>query len=134
MKHLIYVLFVLLLCSIGNAQDMTLLHINAKWNQSNNYDLKGIKNCKIKMALLEDLVPSMKAQIKSVPTIILLDKYGKPRGQWKAGLSFKVEMEEKDAKESYDLAQKAHSMSKEQMKMMLERETGPSDRFSSSFG
>jgi hypothetical protein len=91
MKHLIYVLFVLLLCSMGNAQDMTLLHINAKWNQSNNYDLKGIKNCKIKMALLEDLVPLMKAQIKSVPTIILLDKYGKPRGQWKAGLSFKVE-------------------------------------------
>ena len=90
MKHLIYVLFVLLLCSIGNAQDLTLLHINAKWNQSNNYNLKGIKNCKVKMTLLEDLVPSMKAQIKSVPTIILLDQYGKPRGQWKADLSFKI--------------------------------------------
>lgn len=51
-----------------------------------------------------------------------------------SGLSFKVEMEENDAKESYDMAQKAHSMSKEQMKMMLERENGPSDRFSSSFG
>ena len=51
-----------------------------------------------------------------------------------SGLSFNVEMEEKDAKESYEMAQKAHSMSKEQMKMMLERETGPSDRFSSSFG
>ena len=51
-----------------------------------------------------------------------------------SGLSFQIEMSEKDAKESYELAQKAHSMSKEQMKMMLERETGPSDRFSSSFG
>ena len=51
-----------------------------------------------------------------------------------SGLSFQVEMSENDAKESYDMAQKAHSMSKEQMKMMLERETGPSDRFSSSFG
>jgi hypothetical protein len=51
-----------------------------------------------------------------------------------SGLSFHVEMEENDAKESYEMAQKAHSMSKEQMKMMLERETGPSDRFSSSFG
>ena len=70
MKHLIYVLFVLLLCSIGNAQDMTLLHIKRKMGiNQNNYDLKGIKNCKIKMALLEDLIPSMKAQIKSVPTI-----------------------------------------------------------------
>ena len=51
-----------------------------------------------------------------------------------SGLSFQVEMSEEDAKDSYEMAQKAHSMSKEQMKMMLERETGPSDRFSSSFG
>ena len=51
-----------------------------------------------------------------------------------SGLSFQIEMDEKDAKESYEMAQKAHSMSKEQMKMMLERETGPTDRFSSSFG
>tara|TARA_B100001559_G_C16127932_1_gene451574 strand:+ start:262 stop:528 length:267 start_codon:yes stop_codon:yes gene_type:complete len=51
-----------------------------------------------------------------------------------SGLSFQIEMSEEDAKESYEMAQKAHSMSKEQMKMMLERETGPSDRFSSSFG
>ena len=90
MKHLIYVLFILLLCSIGNAQDLTLLHINAKWNQPNNFDLKGIQNCKVRYALLEDQVPSLKAQIKSVPIIILLDKNGKPRGQWVANLSFKI--------------------------------------------
>ena len=77
MKHLIYVIFVLFICSI-NAQDLTLLHINAKWNQSNNYDLKGLKNCKVRMTLIEDLNPSMRAQIKSLPTIILLDKNGKP--------------------------------------------------------
>jgi hypothetical protein len=51
-----------------------------------------------------------------------------------SGLSFQIDMHEDDAKEAYEMAQKAHSMSKEQMKMMLERETGPSDRFSSSFG
>ena len=51
-----------------------------------------------------------------------------------SGLNFQIEMDEKDASESYEMAQKAHSMSKEQMKMMLERETGPTDRFSSSFG
>ena len=51
-----------------------------------------------------------------------------------SGLSFQIEMSEGDSKDSYEMAQKAHSMSKEQMKMMLERETGPSDRFSSSFG
>ena len=40
-----------------------------------------------------------------------------------SGHSFKIEM-----------AEKAHLMSKDQMKMMLDRETGPTDRFSSSFG
>ena len=51
-----------------------------------------------------------------------------------SGHSYRIEMAEKDAKESYDMAEKAHLMSKDQMKMMLERETGPTDRFSSSFG
>lgn len=89
MKHLIYVLFVLLVCSL-NAQDLTLMHINAKWNQSNNFNLRGIKNCKIQYALLEDQAPSIRKQIKSVPVIILLDENGKPRGQWKADISFKI--------------------------------------------
>lgn len=89
MKHLIYVFFVLFLCSL-NAQDLTLMHINAKWNQSNNYNLRGIKNCKIQYALLEDQAPSIRKQIKAVPIIILLDKNGKPRGQWKADISFKI--------------------------------------------
>ena len=41
---------------------------------------------------LEDQAPSLRAQITSVPIILLLDKNGKPRGQWKAGLSFKIEV------------------------------------------
>jgi len=89
MKHLIYVFFVLFLCSL-NAQDLTLMHINAKWNQSNNYNLRGIKNVKIQYALLEDQAPSIRKQIKAVPIIILLDENGKPRGQWKADISFKI--------------------------------------------
>ena len=68
-----------------------------------------------------------------VNIIAIFPKGGKESVMF-SGLSFLVELEENDAKESYEMAQKAHSMSKEQMKMMLERETGPSDRFSSSFG
>ena len=89
MKNLICVFFVFFMCFL-NAQDLTLMHVNAKWNQSNNYNLRGVKNCKIQYALLEDQAPSLRAQITSVPIIILLDKNGKPRGQWKAGLSFKI--------------------------------------------
>jgi len=90
MKKIIIVLIALFAFVQINAQDFTLLHINAKWNQSNNFNLRGIKNCKIQMALLEDQAPSIRSQIKAVPVIILLDKYGKPRGQWKADLSFKI--------------------------------------------
>ena len=91
MKNLICVFFVFFMCFL-NAQDLTLMHVNAKWNQSNNYHLRGVKNCKIQYALLEDQAPSLRAQITSVPIIILLDKNGKPRGQWKAGLSFKIDV------------------------------------------
>jgi len=89
MKNLITI--ILLMFAFGaNGQDYTLMHINAKWNESNNFNLRGIKGAKIQMAYLEDQTPSLKSQIKSVPVIILLDKAGKPRGQWKANLSFKI--------------------------------------------
>ena len=68
-----------------------------------------------------------------VGLLALFPKDGKESIMY-SGLSFQIEMDEGSAKESYEKAQKAHSMSKEQMKMMLERETGPTDRFSSSFG
>ena len=90
MKHFIYIFF-LLSTWFSYTQDIKIMHINAKWNQSNNYNLRGLKNCKVQYVLLEDQAPSLRAQISSVPIIILLDKNGKPRGQWKAGLSFKIE-------------------------------------------
>ena len=89
MKNLITIIL-WLSALLATAQDYTLMHINAKWNQSNNFDLRGIKEAKVQFALLEDQAPSLRAQIKSVPIIILLDKEGKPRGQWKANLSFKI--------------------------------------------
>ena len=99
MKNLMYVLFVLFVFVQSNAQDLTLLHINAKWNQSNDFNLRGIKNVKVQMAFLEDQIPSIKEQIKSVPTIILLDKNGKPRGQWQADLTFKLTVKQEEVQE-----------------------------------
>jgi len=89
MKNLITIILTFF-ALVATAQDYTLMHINAQWNQSNNFDLRGIKEAKVQFALLEDQAPSLRAQIKSVPIIILLDKEGKPRGQWKANLSFKI--------------------------------------------
>lgn len=92
MKKLILCVIFVLVAVFVKAQELTLMHVNAKWNQGNNYNLRGVKNCKIQYALLEDQAPSLRAQITSVPIIILLDKNGKPRGQWKAGLSFKIDV------------------------------------------
>jgi len=95
MKNLITILLLFVAANI-TAQDLTLLHINAKWNAKNNYDLKGINNAKVQNAFLEDQKESIKKGITSVPVILLLDKYGKPRGQWKADLSFKITIPKED--------------------------------------
>jgi len=92
MKNLITIIL-LMFAFTATAQDLTLLHVNAKWNESNDYDLRGIKHAKIIMARLEDQKASLKQSIRSVPTVVLLDKNGRPLGQWAAGLNFKLILE-----------------------------------------
>tara|TARA_R100001509_G_C4861675_1_gene213605 strand:+ start:913 stop:1257 length:345 start_codon:yes stop_codon:yes gene_type:complete len=105
MKHLIYVLFVLFVCAITNAQDFTILHINSGWNSSNDYPhldkLRGVEILKVK---LEEQPPNIKSQIKSVPTIILFDADQRPKGQWAAGLSFKLDVEPEKIQDWIDKA------------------------------
>jgi hypothetical protein len=72
-------------------------------------------------------------EFQSNPEVNLLSIFTGKNSTIFSGLSFQIEMHEDDSKEAYEMARKSHSMSKEQMKMMLERETGPTDRFSSSF-
>ena len=75
MKNLITTILLFVAANV-TAQDLTLLHINAKWNSSNDYNLDRIRNAKVTMAKLEDQKPELKAQIKAVPTIILIGKDG----------------------------------------------------------
>ena len=91
MKNLILIL-TLLVSAYTYSQDVTILHINAKWNTSNDYNLDRIRNAKVLKVFLEEQKADFKAQIKSVPTIVLIGKDGKPKGQWSAGLSFKLEV------------------------------------------
>ena len=53
MKNLITIIL-LMFAFVANAQDITLLHVNAKWNQSNDYNLRGIRHAKVLMVNLED--------------------------------------------------------------------------------
>jgi len=90
MKNLITILL-LMFAFVASAQDITLLHVNAKWNQSNDYNLDRIRNAKVLMVNLEDQKEELKSQIKAVPTIVIIGKDGKPKGQWQADLSFPLE-------------------------------------------
>ena len=78
MKNLITILLLFFAVNI-QAQSIKLIHINAKWNQDNNYPhLRGLKNVDIQMAFLEDQTADLRSKIKAVPVILLIDKNGKP--------------------------------------------------------
>ena len=99
MKNLITILLLFFAVNI-QAQSIKLIHINAKWNQENNYPhLRGLKNVNIQMVFLEDQTQELKSKIKAVPVILLIDKNGKPRGQWQADLTFKLTIEQEKVQE-----------------------------------
>ena len=101
-------LFILLFSYFSNAQ-YEVLHINSAWNTRHNLDLSGIKNAKIKYLLLEEQTPSFKQQIKSVPTIIVLDKNKKTKGVWNGGIALKLNITKQDIQDHIDklIAQEA---------------------------
>ena len=59
-------LFFFLMPFLVQAQDLTLLQINAKWNEGNNVDLSPY-NVTTKYAYLEDQNPDLKGKINAVP-------------------------------------------------------------------
>ena len=81
-------LFFFLMPFLVQAQDLTLLQINAKWNEGNNVDLSPY-NVTTKYAYLEDQNPDLKDKINAVPVVILY-KGNTPVHQWNADLSFKL--------------------------------------------
>ena len=105
MKHLLYVLFVLLVCSL-NAQDTTVLQINAKWNSRNNYDLSKIKNAVIKFSYLKDQPADIRKNITAVPVIAIIDKNGKVRMQYVADLSFKIQATKQEIQDVVNIISK----------------------------
>jgi len=71
------------------SQDITILQVNAKWNQHNDMQIKGVKGAKIQYAVLEDQSIKFQKAIKSVPAILI---YKDQSLVWKkeAGLTLKL--------------------------------------------
>ena len=85
----------ILLSLYSQAQEYSLLEINAKWNASNNLPHKELSGLKINFAWLEDQPNPIKQSVKSVPMLILLHD-GRAVHQWQAGIDFKLHVTEED--------------------------------------
>ena len=90
MKNLITILFIL--CGFfAHAQNQVkVIHFNYKWNDRNNYNIRGLQNAKLQYAWLEEQPESVKQSITAVPVIVVIGKDGKVKGQFAADISFEI--------------------------------------------
>jgi len=100
MRNLIFIIF-MLFGFLANAQDkITVIHFNYKWNQRNDYNLRGLQNCKVQYAWLEEQPKNIVETIKTVPVIVILGRDGKVKMQYAADLSFKIQATKEDIQKS----------------------------------
>ena len=97
MKKLVVLLF--LFPGIMFSQ-VKVVQINSTWNKQNDLKLN-LKNCQYEYALLEDLTPNLKSQVKSVPFIYVI-KNGHIVGQFDGGLRMKLNVTEEELQQFID--------------------------------
>lgn len=80
----------LLLSSLGLAQDVTVVQINAKWNRSNTMDsLRNLSGCEYVFGWLENQPHQIQSTIASVPVVVVY-KDNVARQQYAAGITLKL--------------------------------------------
>ena len=104
MRALIVLLF-LLFSPIESKEiernDITILQVNAQWNKQHNIDLNGLIGCQIQFAWLEDQSSDFQKQVQTVPLIVMYMD-GKPKKQWAADLSFKLDVDLNEIQKEID--------------------------------
>ena len=88
-KFILCVIFVLVAVCV-KAQDITVLQINAKWNEKNNYDLSSLNGVIVKFSYLKDQPKDIQNSIMAVPVIVILDQTGRVRMQYVADISLQI--------------------------------------------
>ena len=80
----------LLLSSLGLAQDVTVVQINAKWNRANTMDsLRNLSGCEYVFGWLENQPYQIQSTIASVPVVVVY-KDNVARQQYAAGITLKL--------------------------------------------
>ena len=84
------VLILALLFSVFSyGQEITTVHFNYKWNQSNAYKSLDRQHTKVQHVFVEEQSDNLKKSIKSVPTIVIY-KDNRPVAKFEAGLTLKI--------------------------------------------
>tara|TARA_R100001510_G_C7621204_1_gene182076 strand:+ start:68 stop:394 length:327 start_codon:yes stop_codon:yes gene_type:complete len=81
---------------------VSVIHFNSSWNAENSIDISELKDCKKKNVLIchnEDLKD--KYNIKSVPTIVILDE-GAEVTRFEANIMMQLEATKKDIQREID--------------------------------
>jgi hypothetical protein len=101
MKYILLVILFMFVTPFVKAQDITILQVNAKWNQHNDMQIKGVRGAKIQYALLGEQSIKFQKGIKSVPAILI---YKDQTLVWKkeAGLSFTLILSKDELQEIVD--------------------------------
>jgi|TARA_R110002012_G_scaffold69432_2_gene179792 hypothetical protein len=100
MRNLILIAFMLFSFLATAQEKLTVIHFNYKWNSRNDYNLRGLQNCKVQYAWLEDQPENIVETIKTVPVIVILGRDGKVKMQYAADLSFKIQASKEDIQKS----------------------------------
>jgi|TARA_R100000951_G_scaffold75518_1_gene63673 hypothetical protein len=99
MKKLLCAIFVLAAVYV-NAQEVTVFQINAQWNQINNYDTRGLKNCIIKFGYLKNQPKDIQKSITALPVLVIQDKNGRTRMQYIGDISLKIKVSKEELQET----------------------------------
>lgn len=108
MKYLLLILFFFLPFKAKTHIDMdrlSLVHVNAEWNKSNDIKIKYVNGIKIQFTSLEAQSERFKEKIKRVP-ILILYKGDRAIYNWQADLSFKLDITEEEIKNIIEKALK----------------------------
>ncbi len=85
-----FIVLALLISCFSYGQDITTVHFNYKWNETNSFSrLDRLKNTKVQYAFVEDQSDNIKKSIKSVPTIVIYNN-NKPVARFEAGLTMRI--------------------------------------------
>ncbi len=104
MRFLIVLAFLLFSpTSLGEEKtsDITVLHVNTKWNKHQNIDLNGLIGCKIKYGFLEDQSKELQTKIRTVPVIVVF-KGNRAIKQWTADLTFRLNIDVNEIQQVID--------------------------------